>query len=63
MLISMTITTQMAAITYDALDRLSTYNGSEPAFDLDGNLTFCTLGGSVVFFAYDSGNRLTQAEQ
>ena len=48
-------------MTYDVLDRLSIYNGNNPAFDLDGNLTSCTLGGSVVSFAYDSGNRLTQA--
>ena len=52
---------QTAAMTYDVLDRLSAYNGNNPAFDLDGNLTSCTLGGSVVSFAYDSGNRLTQA--
>jgi RHS repeat-associated protein len=52
---------QTAAMTYDVLDRLSAYNGNNPAFDLDGNLTSCTLGGSVVSFVYDSGNRLTQA--
>jgi RHS repeat-associated protein len=52
---------QTATMTYDKLDRLSTYNSQSPTFDLDGNMTACVLSGSTVDFTYDSGNRLTQA--
>ncbi|MFT8889680.1 MAG: glycoside hydrolase domain-containing protein [Ethanoligenens sp.] len=52
---------QTTTLTYDNLDRLSSYNSQTPTFDLDGNMTACVLSGSTVNFTYDSGNRLTQA--
>jgi YD repeat-containing protein len=48
-------------MTYQAANRLATYNDKTVQFDADGNLTKGPLSGELVNFEFDSRNRLTQA--
>jgi RHS repeat-associated protein len=48
-------------MTYQAANRLATYNDKTVQLDPDGNMTKGPLSGEWVNFAFDSRNRLTQA--
>jgi RHS repeat-associated protein len=48
-------------MTYQAANRLATYNDKTVQFDADGNLIKGPLSGEWVDFVFDSRNRLTQA--
>jgi RHS repeat-associated protein len=48
-------------MTYQAANRLATYNDKTVQFDADGNMTKGFLSGELVNFEFDSRNRLTQA--
>lgn len=48
-----------AVMTYDADNRLTTYNGKEIKYDADGNMTYGCLNGRMVYLDYDCRNRLT----
>jgi len=52
-------TVPIALMTYDADDRLDTFNGLQCVSDLDGNLVTGPLGGNVAGFTFDARNRLT----
>ncbi|MDF2649487.1 MAG: repeat-associated core domain protein, partial [Paenibacillus sp.] len=52
---------QSAAMIYSIDDQLNSYNGQSTAYDLDGNMTVCTINGDMLNFYYDSGNRLIRA--
>lgn len=56
-----TVNNQTVNMTYDANNRLATYNGQAVTYDADGNMTNGPLGSSFIDFSYDSGNRLIQA--
>ena len=47
-------------MTYQAANRLATYNGDVVQFDADGNMIKGPLAGELVDFAFDSRNRLIQ---
>ena len=47
-----------AVMTYDADNRLATYNGKEIKYDADGNMTYGCLNGRMVYLNYDCRNRL-----
>jgi len=53
-------TVPIALMTYDADDRLDTFNGQTCLSDLDGNLVTGPLGGNVTGFTFDARNRLTE---
>jgi RHS repeat-associated protein len=48
-------------MTYDADDRLISFNGTAVTQDADGNMTQGPLGGAFAPFTYDARNRLTSA--
>jgi RHS repeat-associated protein len=48
-------------MTYQAANRLATYNDKTVQFDADGNMTKGFLSGELVNFEFDSRNRLIQA--
>ncbi len=48
-------------MTYDANNRLLTYNGEEIRYDKDGNMTYGPLQGKMAEFVYDCRNRLVKA--
>ena len=50
-----------AAMTYDADNRLLTYNGQKVEYDADGNMTFGPVKGEMTRLTYDCRNRLIQA--
>ncbi len=50
-----------AVMTYDADNRLLTYNGKEIRYDADGNMIYGPLNGVMTEFTYDSRNRLIRA--
>jgi RHS repeat-associated protein len=50
-----------ATMTYDADDRLTTFNTQAVAHDVDGNMTNGPLESGFGGFTYDSRNRLTSA--
>jgi len=52
-------TVPVALMTYDADDRLDTFNGLQCVSDFDGNLVTGPLGGNVAGFTFDARNRLT----
>ena len=49
------------AMTYDADNRLLTYNGQKVEYDADGNMTFGPVKGEMTRLTYDCRNRLIQA--
>jgi RHS repeat-associated protein len=49
--------------TYDAQDRLTTYNGTSYAYTAHGDLTSKTVGGQVTGFRYDGFGNLRQVTQ
>ncbi|MCM1494797.1 MAG: DUF6531 domain-containing protein [Bacteroides sp.] len=52
---------QNCTMTYDANNRLLTYNGEAVTYDADGNMTYGPLNGTMTSFTYDCRNRLIQA--
>ena len=48
-------------MTYDANNRLLTYNDEEIVYDKDGNMTYGPLAGEMTSFVYDCRNRLIRA--
>ncbi len=48
-------------MTYDAANRMITYNGEEVIYDADGNMTYGPVDGEMTELSYDSRNRLVQA--
>ena len=50
-----------ALMTYDAQNRMLTYNGETIEYDADGNMTYGPLAGVMTKFTYDCRNRLVQA--
>jgi len=52
-------TVPVALMTYDADDRLDTFNGLQCVSDLDGNLVTGPLNGNLTGFTFDARNRLT----
>ena len=54
-------TVASAEMTYDASNRLLTYNGEEIRYDKDGNMTYGPLQGKMEEFVYDCRNRLIKA--
>ncbi len=46
---------------YDLNNRLTSYQGQDITYDLDGNMTGSYLGGQAVSLTYDSANRLISA--
>ena len=53
---------QNVTMTYDADNRLVTYNGEEVIYDADGNMTYGPLDGQMSQFTYDCRNRLIKVE-
>ena len=49
-------------MTYDADNRLITYNGEEITYDADGNMLHGPLDGQMADFTYDCRNRLIKVE-
>jgi RHS repeat-associated protein len=49
------------SMTYDAANRLITYNGQNIIYDADGNMTYGPLNGIMTEFEYDCRNRLIRA--
>lgn len=49
------------SMTYQADNRLKTYNGQLVEFDADGNMTKGPLGDTFATFSYDTRNRLISA--
>ena len=48
-------------MTYDADNRLATFNGQAVSHDLDGNMTYGPLtNDTFVSYTYDARNRLVQ---
>lgn len=58
---SVSSTQQSAAMIFSTDDQLNSYNGQSASYDLDGNMTACTINDNALNFNYDSGNRLIQA--
>lgn len=56
-----TYTFNSAALTYDAGNRLGTYNGQTVNYDADGNMTRGPLAGDMENFTFDARSRLTGA--
>lgn len=54
-------TTNSAALTYAADNRLATYEGQAVLYDADGNMTEGPLAGNMVNFTFDARSRLTGA--
>jgi len=52
-------TVPVALMTYDADDRLDTFNGLQCLSDLDGNLVTGPLSGNLASFTFNARNRLT----
>ena len=50
-----------ASMTYDAENRLITYNGEELRYDADGNQTYGPINGVMSELVYDCRNRLVSA--
>ncbi len=50
-----------ASMTYDADNRLLTYNGEELKYDTDGNMTYGPVDGVMSELVYDCRNRLISA--
>ncbi len=50
-----------ARMTYDADNRLLTYNGQELQYDADGNMTYGPVDGIMSELVYDCRNRLVSA--
>lgn len=50
-----------ATMTYDAGNRLITFNGEKVLYDADGNMTYGPLDGEMTHFTYDCRNRLIRA--
>ena len=50
-----------AQMTYDADNRLLTYNGEELQYDADGNMTYGPVDGVMSELTYDCRNRLVSA--
>ncbi|MDE6700659.1 MAG: PKD domain-containing protein, partial [Acetatifactor sp.] len=50
-----------ATMTYDAENRLLTYNGEEIRYDADGNMTYGPVNGVMSELVYDCRNRLVSA--
>ncbi|MBQ8982775.1 MAG: hypothetical protein IJ079_04225, partial [Lachnospiraceae bacterium] len=46
---------------YDAVNRLTEYNGETVRYDADGNMIYGPLNGVMIKFTYDCRNRLIQA--
>jgi len=53
-------TVPIALMTYDADDRLDTFNGLQCMSDLDGNLVTGPLNGNLTGFTFDARNRLVE---
>ena len=53
---------ESADMTYDADNRMLTYNGEALRYDADGNQTYGPLNGVMTEFTYDCRNRLVSAE-
>ncbi len=51
-----------AIMTYDADNRLVTYNGEKVTYDADGNMLHGPLDGQMADFTYDCRNRLIKVE-
>ena len=51
-----------AVMTYDADNRLVTYNGEKVTYDADGNMLHGPLNGQMADFTYDCRNRLVKVE-
>ncbi len=50
-----------ATMTYDAANRLLTYNGEALSYDADGNMTYGPVDGVMSELVYDCRNRLISA--
>ncbi len=50
-----------ATMTYDAANRLLTYNGEALRYDADGNMTYGPVNGEMTELVYDCRNRLVSA--
>ena len=48
-------------MTYDADNRMITYNGEDVLYDANGNMIYGPLNGEMTEFAYDCRNRLVSA--
>lgn len=51
------------SMTYDADNRLLTYNGQQVEYDKEGNMTRGPLNGDMADFAYDCRNRLIKVTE
>ena len=49
-------------MTYDAVNRLISYNGKAVSYDTDGNMLYGPLNGQMASFTYDCRNRLIRTE-
>ena len=49
-------------MTYDAVNRLISYNGKAVSYDADGNMLYGPLNGQMASFTYDCRNRLIRTE-
>ena len=49
-------------MTYDAVNRLISYNGKAVSYDADGNMIYGPLNGQMASFTYDCRNRLIRTE-
>ena len=49
-------------MTYDAVNRLISYNGKAVNYDADGNMLYGPLNGQMASFTYDCRNRLIRTE-
>lgn len=50
-------------MTYDADNRLLTYNGQTVEYDAEGNMTKGPLNGGMAEFGYDCRNRLVKVKE
>ena len=50
-------------MTYDAVNRLISYNGKAVSYDADGNMLYGPLNGQMASFTYDCRNRLIRTEE
>ncbi len=48
-------------MTYDAANRLKTYNGEKVVYDAKGNMTYGPVDGTMQELTYDCRNRLVEA--
>lgn len=51
------------SMTYDADNRLLTYNGQNVEYDAEGNMTKGPLNGGMAEFSYDCRNRLVKVKE